>query len=171
MKEFYSESPDNDKETPANDFHKLYSNAYGENFESRRANLNEQYDRPEVIKVKDKNGKETGETIEVIDIKPDNMKDEVPLVYFKGFSSGNEAYRNLLVELGMLGNRVIAMENPHGIDSSRITEEEKNLPFSIKMTLPISSFAKPPWSWKPSRIRKTSKRSTLSPIPKARSMR
>lgn len=110
---------------PVKEFTALYGHAYGENFESRRADLKKQYKNLETIHVKDENGKETGETIDVVDIVPDNLKDEVPIAYFKGFSSGNAAYNNLLVELGMLGNRVIAMENPHGIDSSRITEDEK----------------------------------------------
>lgn len=121
---------------PIKEFTTLYGHAYGENFESRRAGLNKQYGDPETIRVKDGNGKETGETIGVIDIVPDNLKDEVPITYFKGFSSGNAAYQNLLVELGMLGNRVIAMENPHGIDSSRITDDEKKWASQHQNNLP-----------------------------------
>lgn len=137
MKETYFQSSEKPEKNEApQDFRQVYSNAYGENLQRRRNSLNEQYDHPEIIKVKDKDGRETGETIEVVDIKPDNLKDEVPIVYFKGFSSGNEAYRNFLVEMGMLGNRVIAMENPHGIDSSRITDGEKKSALQYQNDLP-----------------------------------
>lgn len=87
--------------------------------ESKRENLELQYDNPEKIKTG------LGEMIEVVDIKPENAKTDVPASYLKGFASDNRAYRNLAIDLAMNDRRVIAIDNPHGIDSEHIAEEEK----------------------------------------------
>ena len=89
-----------------------------ENFETPDT-LEDQYNNRETIS----NGQ-----IEIVDVKPDNLKTEVPVILGVGWGGESEAYKQNTLSLAETGRRTIALDAVHGVDSNIENELSQNLP-------------------------------------------
>jgi len=65
------------------------------------------------------------EKLEYVHIGPENYKEEVSIMYLKGFSTNNIASKDFIGGLTDKKTSVFAINNPHGIGSGSITETQK----------------------------------------------
>ncbi len=77
--------------------------------------IEEQFNNPEIIKV-------AGEEIEVVDIKPQNQKTEIPTVLVPGWTATPETFKDNIIDLAGLNRRVISTNAPHGIQTEGYSE-------------------------------------------------
>lgn len=66
--------------------------------------------------------------IEIVDIKPDKQKTEVPVILGLGWGGAPDAYKNNILSLAESGRRTIAIDAIHGIDHSIKNEAAETLP-------------------------------------------
>jgi len=69
-----------------------------------------------------------GQDIEVVDLEPENLKTEVPVVLGVGWGGEPDAYKNNLLYLANKGRRTIALDAVHGIDNDIETENDTDFP-------------------------------------------
>jgi pimeloyl-ACP methyl ester carboxylesterase len=69
-----------------------------------------------------------GQDIEVVDLKPDQLKTEVPVFLGVGWGGEPDAYKNNLLYLANKGRRAIALDAVHGIDNDIEIEHDTDFP-------------------------------------------
>src|SRR3989338_2738466 len=84
--------------------------------ESNRERLKYQFEHPDKIDLYE------GGVMDIIDIKPERPKTEVPTFLLRGWGTIPEVYRNNIIYLAERGRRILAVNAPHGIDSANIQE-------------------------------------------------
>lgn len=67
-----------------------------------------------------------GQELEVIDVHPEEEKDEVPVVIAPGWNATPEVFKDNILTMAELGRRTISIDSPHGIESEK--EKDKNYP-------------------------------------------
>jgi len=87
-----------------------------ESLESNRERLKFQFEHPDKINLYE------GGVMEVIDVKPERPKTEVPIFLLGGWGTTVEVYKDNIVNLAERGRRILAVNAPHGIESANIQE-------------------------------------------------
>jgi len=80
--------------------------------------IDEQFKSPEILKLGE-------EEVEVVDIKPENPKTEIPTILVPGWTATPETFKDNILDLAELNRRVISINAPHGID---VSEQVENIP-------------------------------------------
>lgn len=83
-----------------------------ERFE-KKLSLEEQFKNPKILEL-------YGGKVEVVDISPENQKDEVPVVVAPGWMATPEVFKDNILTLAELGRRTISVNSPHGIEAEKI---------------------------------------------------
>jgi pimeloyl-ACP methyl ester carboxylesterase len=84
----------------------------------QKLTIEEQFENPDIIELADKK-------LEVVDIKPENQKTEVPTMLVPGWTATPETFKDNILDLAELNRRVISINAPHGID---VSEQVENIP-------------------------------------------
>ncbi|MBI4128602.1 MAG: alpha/beta fold hydrolase [Parcubacteria group bacterium] len=77
--------------------------------------LERQFDERETLDI-------DGEEIGVIDISPEEVKSETPIVLLPGFGATPETYRELIIKLAETKHRVLSIDAPHGINADSMKD-------------------------------------------------
>lgn len=75
--------------------------------------LEEQFSNKEVMEL-------PGGKVEVVDIKPDKEKDEVPTLVAPGWAATPEVLKDNILTLAEEGRRTISINSPHGIETQKV---------------------------------------------------
>ncbi len=79
-----------------------------ENFD-HRISLEQQFVARQKVEVE-------GEELQVVDLQPENLKTNTPLILGLGWGGEPEAYKNNIISLANAGRRVVSVDAVHGID-------------------------------------------------------
>ena len=84
--------------------------------ESNRERLKYQFEHPDKIDLYE------GGVMDIIDVKPERPKTEVPTFWLRGWGTTPEVYEDNIINLAKRGRRTLAVNAPHGIESANIQE-------------------------------------------------
>lgn len=73
-----------------------------------------------------------GGEMKVVDLTPEKLKTQIPTVFLKGWGTTSKIFKDNLIGLANQERRVLAVDDPHGIESRNIPEsktpEGQNIP-------------------------------------------
>jgi len=75
--------------------------------------LVKQFEFPETLEI-------NGRKVEVVDIRPESPKTEIPVVVAPGWVATPEVFRNNILALAQAGRRVISVKSYHGIETDKV---------------------------------------------------
>src|SRR3989344_5316491 len=84
--------------------------------ESNRERIKSQLKHPDKIELYE------GGTMDVVDVKPERPKTEIPTFWLRGWGTTVEVHEDNIVNLAERGRRTLAVDAPHGIESANIQE-------------------------------------------------
>ncbi len=91
-----------------------------ENF-SLHKNIEQQFTERQKIEL-------LGSDLELVDVCPDNLKTQTPLIFGLGWGGDPDAYKNNILSLAKTGRRVISLDAVHGVDHQINDEQFGDLP-------------------------------------------
>ena len=87
-----------------------------ESSESNKERIKFQLEHPDKIDLYE------GGVMDVVDVKPERPKTEVPTFWLRGWGTTLEVHEDNIINLAERGRRVLAVDAPHGIESANIQE-------------------------------------------------
>jgi pimeloyl-ACP methyl ester carboxylesterase len=91
----------------------------------------EQFKNPEKIPVE-------GGEMKVIDLKPEQVRSEVPVVYMRGWATTADIYKGNLKEIARDGRRALVVDQAAGIDMQNLPDQERTSAESMKDVIPMA---------------------------------